>query len=163
MPTETLDVSSMLPNLYEPKFSNRWIFMVEGVDAFLMSKCSRPSYTTEENEIPYINATRYVAGKTKFNTIPVTLIDAIAPSAAQQVMEWIRLHYESVSGRSGYADFYKRDAQLKLLDGPGNVIELWDLRGVWITESNFGELDYSEQKPQEINLTLRFDNAVLQF
>lgn len=163
MPTETLDVTSMLPNLYEPKFSNRWILMIEGIDAFVLKAAQRPTVTTEENEIPWINATRYVAGKTKFNPIQITLFDPIAPSAAQQTMEWLRLCYEVVSGRAGYADFYKRDIQLKMLDGPGNVVELWDIKGAFMTELNYGDLDYSEQKPQEISVTIRYDIPVLQF
>lgn len=163
MPTETLDVSSMLPNLFEPKMTNRWVLMIEGIDAFIMKSCQRPTIVTEENEIPFMNATRYVAGKTKFNPISVVLFDPIAPSGAQQVMEWIRLCYESVSGRGGYADFYKRDLQLKMVDGPGNVIELWDVKGAFILESNFGDLNYEEQKPQEITLSIRYDNGVLQF
>lgn len=160
---ETLDVTSMLPNKFEPKRAFRWLFAIEGIDAFLLKTAARPSFTTEEVEVPWINATRYLAGKTKFGTIDITLHDAIAPSGAQQVMEWIRLHYESVSARSGYADFYKRDCQLKMLDPVGTVVELWDVKGAFITEANFNELDYTSSEAQMINLTLRFDNAVLQF
>lgn len=138
--------------------------MIEGIDAFLMKTAARPTYTTDEVEMPFINSRRYLAGTTKFNEMAVTLYDPIAPSGAQQVMEWIRLHFESVSGRAGYADFYKRDVQLKMLDPVGTVIELWDLKGVWIKEANFGELGYdSTGEAQEIALTLRFDNAVLQY
>lgn len=161
---ETIDVTGMLPNKFEPKRKNRWVLMIEGIDAYLMKTTARPTYTTEEIEMPFINSRRYVAGVTKFSELPCTLYDPIAPSGAQQVMEWIRLHFESVSGRAGYADFYKRDVQLKLLDPVGTVIELWDLKGVWIKEANFGELGYdSNGEAQEISLTLRYDNAVLQY
>lgn len=160
---ETLDVVSLLPNKFEPKRTFRWILQIEGIDAFLCKTAARPSIETEEVEIPWINATRYLAGKGKFQPIEITLYDPIAPSGAQQVMEWLRLQYESVSGRAGYADFYKRDLQLKLLDPVGTVIELWDVKGAFITNSNFGELDMSSSDPQMINLTIRFDNAVLQF
>lgn len=163
MAAETLDVTSMLPNKFEPKRKNRWVLMIEGIDAFIMKSTARPTVTTDEVEVPFVNARRYLAGLTKFNTIAVALHDPIAPSGAQQVMEWIRLHFESVSGRSGYADFYKRDVQLKLLDPVGTVIELWDIKGAFITEANFGELTYDDGTPTEISLTLRFDNAVLQF
>ena len=78
-------------------------------------------------------------------------------------MEWVRTHFESVSGRSGYADFYKRDIQLKMLDPVGTVIELWDIKGAFITSANFGELAYDGADAQEIQLTLRFDNCALQF
>ena len=160
---ETLNVVDMLSSKFEPKIKFRWVFLIEGIDAFLLKTASRPSYTTEEVEIPWINTTRYVAGKTKFNTIELTLHDPIAPSGAQQVMEWIRLHYESVSGRSGYADFYKRDCQIKLLDPIGTVVELWDGKGSWIVEANFNDLNYEVSDNAEINLTLRADNWVLQY
>lgn len=160
---ETLSVTDMLPNKFEPKRKYRWLLQIEGVDAYLCSTAARPSMETEEIEVPWINATRYLAGKTKFGTMEVVLHDPIAPSGAQQVMEWIRLHYESVSGRSGYADFYKRDIQLKMLDPVGTVVELWDVKGAFLTSVNFNDLDYSSSDAQMINLTIRFDNAVLQY
>jgi hypothetical protein len=163
MAAETLDVSSMIPNKFEPKRKNRWVLMIEGIDAYIIKTAARPTYTTEEVPIPFINSTRYLAGKTTFEPMNLTLHDPIAPSGAQQVMEWVRLHFESVSGRAGYADFYKRDVQLKMLDPVGTVVELWDIKGAFITSANFGELSYEDGTAQEIQLTLRFDNCVLQF
>ena len=160
---ETLDVTSMLPNKFEPKRKNRWVLMIEGIDAYIIKTTARPTVTTEEVEVPFINARRYLAGLTKFNTIAVTLHDPIAPSGAQQIMEWVRLHFESVSGRAGYADFYKRNLQLKLLDPVGNVIEQWDMTGVFPTEINFGDLTYEDGTPVEISCTLRFDLCAHQY
>lgn len=160
---EVLDVSSLLPNRFEPKRKNRWVLQIEGIDAFLLSTAARPTITTEEIEMPFVNSVRYLAAKTRFNTINVTLKDAIAPSAAQQVMEWIRLCMETVSGRAGYADFYKRDVQLKMVDPVGTVVELWDIKGAFIRSANFGELSYDDHGATEIQLEIRFDNAVLQY
>jgi len=163
MPANVLDVQSMLPNKFQPKMKNRWVLLIEGIDAYIVKTSARPTMTTEEVEIPWINSHRYVAGKTKFNTMAVTLHDPIAPSGAQMVTEWMRLHFEAVSGRSGYADFYKRDIQLMLLDPIGTVIELWDVKGAFITESNFGELSYEDGGMVEISLTIRYDLAVQQY
>ena len=116
-----------------------------------------------KTKIEFINSYRYVAGKLDQGNLSVTLHDPIAPSGAQQVMEWIRTHYESVSGRAGYADFYKRDCQLKMLDPVGTVVELWDIKGAFLTQAQFGDLSYDGDEPQEISLTLRFDNCVLQY
>jgi len=160
---ETLDVTSMIPNKFEPKRKNRWVLMIEGIDAYIIKSAARPQVTTEEVEIPFINSRRYLAGKTTFGQMAVTLHDPIAPSGSQQVMEWIRLHFESVSGRSGYADFYKRDIQLKMLDPVGTVIELWDIKGAFILDANFNEVTYEDGNPVEITLSLRYDNAVLQY
>ena len=160
---ETLAVTDMLPTKFEPLAKRRFLFAIEGIDSFIVKAASRPTYTTEEVEINWINSTRYLAGKTKFGTLSVTLHDPIAPAGSQQVMEWIRLTFESVSGRAGYADFYKRDIQIKMLDPVGTVVQLWDLKGAWLTEANFNDLAYDGSDTTEIALTIRFDNAVLQY
>jgi hypothetical protein len=164
MATETLDVGSMLPQKFEPKRKNRWVLMIEGIDAYIVKSAARPSMTTEDVAIPFINATRYIAGKVTFEPMSVVLHDPIAPSGAQQVMEWVRTCYESVSGRAGYADFYKRDIQLKLLDPIGTVVELWDIKGAYCQQVNFGDMTYDDNgSPADITLTIRYDNCTLQF
>lgn len=160
---ETLEVTDMLPKKFEPITKRRFVFAIEGIDSFLIKAASRPTFTTEEVPINWINSTRYVAGKTTFGELNVTLHDPISPSASQQVMEWIRTCFESVSGRSGYADFYKRDIQIKMLDPVGTVVQLWDVKGAFIKEANYGELTYEGSDLAEITLTIRFDNVVLQY
>lgn len=160
---ETLRVEDMLPNKFEPKRQHRWIFAIEGIDAYLVAKAARPTFGGTAKEIPWINTTRYVAGKMKFSTITLDLHDPIAPSGAQQVMEWVRTHQETVSGRAGYADFYKRDCQLKMLDPVGTVVELWDFKGCFLETANFNTVDYGVDEVIKISLTMRFDNCVLQF
>jgi hypothetical protein len=160
---ETLDVTSMLPTKFEPHAKRRFLFAIEGIDAFIIKTAARPQVTTEEVAIPYMNSTRYIAGKTTFGELAVTLHDPIAPSGAQQVMEWIRLHTETVSGRSGYADLYKRDCQIKMTDPVGNVIQLWDVKGCFLKEANFGDLTYEGSDLAEITLSIRYDNMTLQY
>jgi hypothetical protein len=158
-----IPVEEMLPTKFTPKAKRHFIFAIEGIDAFLMKTAARPTWTTEEVPINWINSTRYVAGKTTFGPVACTLHDPIAPSGAQQVMEWLRLHFESVSGRAGYPDFYKRDIQLKILDPIGTVIEMWEGKGALITEANFGELTHEGSDVQEISISIRADNWVLIF
>lgn len=161
---ETLSVTDMLPTKFEPLTKRRFLFAIEGIDSFIIKTAARPTWTTEEVTINWINSTRYVAGKTTFGTLAVTLHDPIAPAGAQQVMEWIRLTFESISGRAGYADFYKRDIQIKMLDPVGTVVQLWDIKGAWLTEANFNDVSYdSTADLAEIALTIRFDNVALQF
>lgn len=161
---ETLSVTEMLPNKFEPKRKFRWVLMLEGIDAFLVKSTSRPTFTIAEETLQFINSKRYIAGRLTFNSIDITIHDPIAPSGAQQTMEWIRTHAESVSGRAGYADFYKRDLQLKLLDPIGTVVELWDMKGCFLTQVNYGSLDYNDDSGNmDITLSVRFDNCVLQY
>jgi len=78
-------------------------------------------------------------------------------------MEWVRLCYEQITGRAGYAAFYQKEINLKMLDPVGAVVQDWLLQGVWIQDVNFGDLDYSVSDPAEITLVLRFNSALLQF
>ena len=160
---ETLNVSDMLPNKFEPKRQFRWVFAIEGIDAFLMKSAARPTISTEQVTLPFINHTRYLAGRTTFGDMSVTLYDPIAPSGAQQVMEWIRTHFESVSGRSGYADFYKKDVTFNMLGPVGDIVEEWTLKGSYIATANFGEMAFDSNEPADITLTLQYDYAILQF
>ena len=157
----------MRPTEFQPKFQNQFVLEIEGIDSFLVRKANiLPSLTIGEKEIDWINLKRYLAGsKPKFDTVSITLWDPIAPSGMQLVMEWVRLHWEQLTGRAGYADFYKRDIVLKLLDPPGNVISRLEYTGAFITTVNFGAVqpDYSADEFLNIELTLRFDNFVLTF
>jgi hypothetical protein len=45
----------------------------------------------------------------------------------------------------------------------GEVIEEWKLNGTYIVDANFGSLDWSTEDVVNIELTLRYDWAELQF
>lgn len=160
---EILEVNTMLAGTWEPKRKFRWILQIDGIDAFVCKTASRPQMTFEETVIDYINTKRYVAGKMAYSPMNITLHDPVAPSAALKVMEWIRLCYEVQTGRMGYASFYKKEISLKLLDPQGAVVEHWDLRGAWVQDSNFSELDFSSSDNVEIAVVLRYDVCIHQF
>jgi hypothetical protein len=160
---ETLDVNSLLANTYEPLRKFRWILQIDGVDAYTLKTAARPQLTFDETVIDYINTKRYVSGKQTWNPISITTHDPIAPSASQKIMDWVRINYEPLTGRMGYATYYKKNISLKLLDPQGTVVQLWDIIGAWPQDVNFGDLDYASSDNTEISFTLRFDNAVLQY
>ena len=160
---ELLEPQDIMFTPFEPKLKNRFIMQIDGINAYLIKTMNRPSIESETVELNHMNVTRYVKGKSKWQPIEVTLYDPVVPSAAQQVMEWVRLHHESVTGRDGYADFYKKSITFNLLDPVGAVIEEWELKGAFIQSTNFGDLDFATSDPVEIALTLRYDYAILKF
>jgi hypothetical protein len=157
---EILETNTMLANAYEPKRKFRWTMEIDGIDAFTLKTGARPQMTFEETVIDYINTKRYVSGKMAYSPLNITLQDPIAPSAAQKVMNWVRLNYEVITGRAGYAAFYKKDWSLKMLDPQGAVIEQWDIKGAWVQDFNGGELDYASSDNAEISLVIRYDSAI---
>ena len=78
-------------------------------------------------------------------------------------MEWVRLSHESVTGRDGYSDFYKKDITFNMLGPVGDVVEEWTLKGAYVQSAAFGDISFAESDPVEIALTLAYDYAILQF
>jgi hypothetical protein len=158
-----IDPNEMFFTPFEPKLSNRFIMNIEGIPAFLVKTTGRPNITLNEVALDHINVKRYVKGKAEWQTLTVTLYDPIVPSGAQAVMEWVRLHHESVTGRDGYSDFYKKDITFNVLGPVGDKVEEWTLKGAFIQAATFSDMDYSATNVSDISLTLRFDYAILQF
>jgi hypothetical protein len=61
----------------------------------------------------------------------------------------------------GYAAGYKKDIELEMLDPTGVVVEKWILQGTFLTNADFGSLDYSSEDIAEITVTLRPDRCIL--
>jgi hypothetical protein len=158
-----IDANQAMFTPFEPKLKNRFVMSIDGIPAYLIKTAARPSITFEEVELNHMNVKRFVKGKGTWDTIEITLYDPVVPSAAQAVMEWIRLGHESVTGRDGYSDFYKKDVDFQVLGPVGDVVEQWKLKGTWIVSANFNDLDFSSSDPADISVTLRYDYAILEF
>lgn len=148
---------------WEPKYENRFIMSISDVPAFLIKSSAKPTAANGTITLDHINVQRYVKGKTVWNPIEIQLYDAIVPSAAQKMMEWFRLHHESATGRDGYSSMYKKDITLESLSPLGEVIEEWTLKGTYLEQVNFGNLDWAQEGPVMISATLRYDWAFLNF
>ena len=160
---ELLDPSEIMFTPFEPKTQNRFIMFIEGIPAFTIKAMARPQIQFDEVVLEHINVKRYVRGKGAWQPLEITLYDPVVPSAAQSVMEWVRQHHESVTGRQGYSEFYKRDITFNLLGPVGDVVEEWTLKGTYIEAADFGAMDYATSDPVEIALRLKYDYAILQF
>ena len=160
---ELLDPNDIFFTPFEPKTKNRFVMYIGDIPAYLVKTMNRPSITFEEVEINHINVKRYVKGRAEWQQLTVTLYDPIVPSGAQAVMEWVRLHHESVTGRDGYSDFYKKDITFNVLGPVGDKVEEWTLKGAFIQAATFSDMDYSATNVSDISLTLRYDYAILQF
>ena len=131
---------------FEPKQANRFILFVDGFPSYIMKGVSAVSVSQGSVPLNHINVQRYVKGKTVWNTIDFTLFDPITPSGAQAVMEWVRLHHESVIGPVG------------------DIVSEWIIKGAFITEASFGDFNWdTEDTAQELTMTVQPDYCVLNF
>ena len=160
---EILEFNEMFYTNFEPKMKNRFIMEIGGVPSYLIKAGNRPNIQFEVVTLEHINLKRKLKGKGEWQDLEITLYDPIVPSGAQAVMEWVRTSHESLTGRDGYADFYKKDIDIYMLGPVGDKIENWKLKGAFISNAQFGDLDWQSNDPAEITLTLSYDYAILEF
>ena len=148
---------------FEPKMANRFILYADGLPAYVVKGVARPTLSQDAKVLNHINVQRYVKGRSVWGAIGMTLFDPIVPSSAQSVMEWVRLHHESVTGRDGYADFYKKDLTINVLGPVGDKVEEWILKGCVITQATFGELSFDTDDPMQVEVTVQPDLCILNY
>jgi len=159
-----LDANEIFFTAFEPKQANRFILYMDGVPSYIVKGVNAVTVTQGEVVLNHINVYRKVKGKTTWGDIQMTLFDPITPSGAQSVMEWVRLHHESVTGRDGYSDFYKKDLVLDVLGPVGDVVSEWIIKGAFIKEANFGDYNWdTADHAVNITMTVGMDYCVLNF
>lgn len=153
-----------VPVEQEPKRKNRFVleFPSElGIESYLVQTSGKPKITINSTEIPYMNTSTWVAGRYKWEPIDIEFIDVIGPSTTQKIVEWVRLHAESATGKMGYAVGYKKNLVLKALDPVGVEIEKWTLIGSFITSMDTDNFDYSSDDIIKVKITVQPDRCLL--
>ena len=159
-----LDPNEIFYTAYEPKQANRFILYMDGFPSYIIKQIGSFAIENGEVVLPHINVERKLKGKSKWGDVTLNLYDPVTPSGAQAVMEWVRLHHESVTGRDGYSDFYKKDLTLNVLGPVGDIVSEWVLKGAYIKTATFPEFNWStENTPVELQMALGIDYAVLNF
>ena len=158
-----VETSHMMFTAFEPKLQNRFLMDIEGIPAYLIKKISRPNITFNEVVLDHINTKRKLKGKANWEPITCDLYDPVTPSGAQAVMEWVRLSHESVTGRDGYSDFYKKEIRIHTLGPVGDVVEEWILKGAYCQAATFGDMDWTSDTPTELSMTIEMDYAILNY
>ena len=159
-----LDPNEIFFTAFEPKQPNRFIMYIDGTPAYIVKGVGAVTLTQGAVALNHINVQRFVKGKTVWNPITFTLFDPITPSGAQSVMEWVRLHHESVTGRDGYSDFYKKDLTFNVVGPVGDVVSEWIMKGCLITTANFGDYNWDTvDQAINIQMTVQPDYCILNF
>ena len=161
---DVISYQEMLYKNAELKRQNLFIFSVDGIDAWTVRTAARPHFTMTELKDQFLNQTAYYAGRGEWQEMPIELIDPIAPSSAQKVMEWLRLVYESETGRMGYKAIYAKNVTLKMIGPDGTIVEEWELINSWPKDIDGGALDMSQDATRvSMKFSLRFDRARLSY
>ena len=126
----------------------------------------RPSVSFAPVTLDVYNSKVYIQGKPEWAETSVNFRDDAGGNVARLVGEQIQKQFdflEQASAVSG-AD-YKFILRYEVLDGGNgaatpNVLETWELYGCFISNADYGDMNYSSNDPVQIALNIRFDNAI---
>ena len=159
-----LSANEIFYTAFEPVQKNRFICYMDGFPAFMVKGVGAITAKQGTVALNHINVQRFVKGKTTWNEIAFTLHHPITPSGMTSAMEWFRLHHESVTGRDGYSDFYKKDITFNIIGPPGDIVGEWIIKGALITSLDMGDFNWdTENTANEIKLTVQPDYCLLNF
>ena len=158
-----LDPNEIMFKAFEPKVQNRFVMLIDNIPSFMVKNVKAPTFTDNVIKLDHINSYRKIRGKREWDDMAMTLYDPVTPSGAQAVMDWARLSYESVTGRAGYSDFYKKDLTLNVLGPVGDVVSEWVIKGAFITDMAQGSFDWATSDVAELTITVAMDYCVLNY
>lgn len=127
---------------------------------------SRPDLSFESKELNVYNSKIYYAGKPSWSELSINLRDDVTNAVSRLVGEQLQKQFdffEQSSAASG--SDYKFTTKIELLDGgngayePG-ILETFELYGCFLTKATYQGGDYSSSDPMDIQLSIRYDNAI---
>lgn len=127
---------------------------------------TRPNATFENQILDVYNSRINILGKYTWETVQIILRDDANGEMTRRVGEQVQKQFDYFEQASAVAgQDYKFVTKFDVLDG-GNgtsspvVLEAWELYGCYIESANYAEMDYASSEAAQIQLTIRFDNAV---
>ena len=130
-----------------------------------VSDITRPNLGFQNQVIEIYNSKINYAGKPTWENITVKLRDDVNGNVTKLVGEQNQRQFDFFEQSSAAsAGDYKFTMRIEILDG-GNaastptVLETWEIYGCYLEKTNWQNLDYKEQGPVMIDLTIRYDNA----
>lgn len=158
-------------NITEIRRKFRWAWTQLGQvlgprDLVYLQSCQRPAFNLEENEMHHNQEVVYFAGKQTWNEMSFTFYDAeLDPDVSSRLASWITTVVTSWSTGAAETSVarpsaYKADGTLEMLDGAGAPTERWRIYGIWPKETNWGDLDYTDNSLALVEVTARIDRAI---
>jgi len=134
-------------------------------DIFALSvdSCPFPSAEGDVIEVPFGNEVRKVSGRWKFSNEMLVVKDYVGAEVSDIVDEWCRLVYNpnpgADSGRIGYANEYKVNAELIFFGPDGNQMRKFKLIGMWPRKNKYGQGDMNQSAQNKIEIEFCVDKV----
>ena len=134
-----------------------------------VSNISRPNLNFNEFSIDVYNSKVKLVGKPTWESVTVALRDDANNNVSKLVGAQVQKQFDFAEQSSASSGIdYKFVLKFEMLDGgngdtvtnAANVLETWELYGAFLSQVNYGEMNYGTSEAAMITLTVSYDNAV---
>ena len=126
----------------------------------------RPSVNFNPITLDVYNSKVNLVGKPSWEAVTVNLRDDAGGNVSRLVGEQLQKQFDFAEQSSASSGIdYKFLLKFEMLDG-GNganaptVLETWELYGAFLSQVNYGEMNYGTSEAAMIALTVTYDNAI---
>ena len=180
------------PDLYEPARSNTFDFLVPfdtflknkkflraGYDAtksaaelnaansgeylrIAVSQAAVPTFSQQPIEIRRGNSVMKAAGLPTFKEGSIVVHDFIGADTKAILMAWQNLSYNVKTEKVGMMKDYKIDCSLIEYDPSYSPVNIWTLKGCWISSLDMPDFSQEDGGKRQITATIQYDSAYLE-
>jgi len=148
--------------LFHPQLSHRYILISNNIkaSAIYARGAEQPKVATNPISVDYGPTYINIMGRPKWAPITLTCYQFEGITAREVYSYFNKKHMVISSGEIKYADEYKEDINLLMMNAMTIVpIGRWKLIGAFISDLSGGSLDYGSDDIIELSLTLTYDYA----
>jgi hypothetical protein len=126
----------------------------------------RPNVNFNPITIDVYNSKVYLQGKPEWQDVTINLRDDATGAVSKLVSAQVQKQFDFLEQQSAVAGIdYKFTLEYDMLDGSNvtsqpNALESWQLSGCFLSQVDWGAMDYKSNEPVMIALTIKYDNAI---
>lgn len=110
--------------------------------------------------VPYGNTKVKYAGLPEISDSDIVYNDYIGKSTERVIAAWHKLVFDPKTEKIGRATEYKKRALLVETAPDGTRARVWELKGCWPSNVQYGAYDYNGGATRQITMTLTYDIAI---
>ena len=169
VPTDSAVGTTLMPKLqyrFRVSFTNLGGGTLKDQTTQNVISASRPNLTHEEVIVDSYNSKMYLAGKHTWEPVTIVLRDDMDSNVIKILGEQLNKQVDHADQSSPIAgSAYKFNVKIETLDGANgatkpSVFDTWDLQGAFISNIQYGDLNYADSNMVQVTLTVRYDHAV---
>lgn len=161
--------ATLMPKL-QYRFRVNFLTMGDTANATTQNVISagRPSLTHEEVIVDSYNSKMYIAGKHTWEPISIVLRDDVNSNVVKLIGKQLAAQLDHNTQSAGVTPdgttsglAYKFDMEIETLDGSaaGTVLDKWEMTGCYLSNVQYGDLNYGVSELVQVTMQIRYDNA----